>query len=84
MIHVVYGPNGKIGRAKSYSKALRLRPSSGPFVIIVQERKFSYPHSGYAGMDGVIYQSTMLLYPPNAKCRQVHWRDFVTEHGAML
>jgi hypothetical protein len=74
MRYEVYTINGLEGTAKSYKKAMTLIQdlpvnTGGKFGILVKRGKFSYPHQGYMGKDGICYQSTMLLYPPNTKCK---------------
>lgn len=67
----VYSKDGFCGFERSLLKAHRItKRIEGPFAILVKERKHSYPHTGISGKDGISYRATMLLYPPDAKCKQ--------------
>lgn len=84
MRHEVYTINGLAGVARSYKSAMLLVPRSGPFVILAKDRKNSYPHQGYRGQNGITYQSTMLLYPPDAKCQMWKPEDYAAAVGVSL
>ena len=80
----VYTINGLQGTATSYKKAMVLASdlpanTKGKFAILVKERKHAYPHQGYAGQHGISYKSTMLLYPPNAKCKQWSPEEYIKD-----
>ena len=83
MRYEVYSINGLVGVAPSLKKAMAftdLPANTGEkFGILVKERKFSYPHSGIAGANGIATRATMLLYPPGAKCRMVTYEEFLAE-----
>lgn len=81
----IYTPSGRLPRAvRSMKQALvQARSLKGPFVILERSRKFAYPHAANAGMDGVCHARTMLLYPPDAKCR-FRPDEYIIAHGCSL
>jgi len=79
MRYEVYSKDGMIGVAASRKRALAIVPRFGTFAILEKEGKFSYPHSGMSGKDGVCYRHSMLLYPPGTVCRMVTKDEFLRE-----
>lgn len=82
MRYEVYTINGLQGIGRSYKSAMAIASdlpanTGGKFAILQKERKNAYPHQGYKGAHGMCYQCTMLLYPPNAKCKMWTPEEYV-------
>jgi hypothetical protein len=85
MRYEVYTINGLHGVARGYKGVMALVSSGlpvntgGKFAVLIKERKNAYPHSGMQGERGSVYKHTMLLYPPNAKCKQYTPEEYLAE-----
>lgn len=76
--------NGLQGVASSLKQAIAIARDTpancnGNAAILVKERKHGYPISGIQVQHGELMRHTMLLYPPNTKCRMYTAGEWVRE-----
>jgi hypothetical protein len=84
MRYEVYTINGLHAVARSQSKAIRLASDvpancNGNAGILVKDRRHSYPSAGIQVLNGMPVRHTMLLYPPDSKCRQYIPEEWLAE-----